>query len=158
MNPRRSKILPKVIEKLKSPENIFLRYWKPLRDYVYKFWSAGNHYRAMKKNTQNCEHDFLMVQNIAIHGNAMNTFWWFPWIWSRYDTNFLQISLTSKCCNFLENYPFGKFRHALERPWAETFISGEFYGAGAPEMVVHFDKVTHSTPKSTCTSPTSITW
>ena len=45
---------------------------------------------------------------------------------TRFDEIFENL-LTSNGCNFVENCPLAKFRHALERAWAETFISGEFW-------------------------------
>ena len=46
---------------------------------------------------------------------------------------YIKHSSIMKHCNFIENYPLQKIRHALKRAWAETFISEEFLNANAPQ-------------------------
>ena len=70
-------------------------------------------------------------------------------------TDFTETQLTWNSCNFVKNYPLRKFRHALERAWAETFISGEFWNIRAPEEVATHRYRHPQNPKSICTTPLS---
>ena len=91
--------------------------------------------RAFKNiNSQESSSAWKMVTKWKIVWQSWNTFSWIPGISGWKSSDFPDFLSTLNSCNFIENCPFGKSRHGGKSPWPNSFISGEFWSMGPPEV------------------------